>query len=541
MNSLIGWGATYLEKERKLRLRIGIENLRRVRKIIGKVDYSEDLEKDVVKLRKIYKGIVSAQEIKTMTKTKLLELAKKEDINFSGTPYEHQIRGVMFLWFVPKAGLYYDAGLGKMYIGLNLFANLREHGLAKKMLVLCPADIIEDSWLPDIEKFTTLDAVDCHVGVGRQEKRELMRQAGDIFLQSYNGYMALSNYDYSKNPYDICFFDESSILKKPKSVISGAMRNTDVERVVLASGLPAPNKEAEYYSQMWIVGQVLGNTHGAFKDRYMMQPNAKDYKWLWVFKHGMKDVLLSEIEPYTIFAKKQDWIDCPDRVPVDLFFPLAEEQKKHYYNLENQYFTLLKSGEKVRAKTELTLRGKLAQVVNGFLFTEEGQPPKPLVKDIKKLPKFVYLKNKVDSILANPDNNIIIWGRFRNDIEVMGDLLKEYKPAVVYGGVTRSKKGKELTRWVNDPSCRIIISHPKSTKFGHTWLKAGYMIWFSATESYEDYYQGSQRNDRIGQSKDQIVDIRMIAQGTIDKDIYDIIERKETASEFVKKIKGVRR
>ena len=42
-------------------------------------------------------------------------------------------------------------------------------------------------------------------------------------------------------------------------------------------------------------------------------------------------------------------------------------------------------------------------------------------------------------------------------------------------------------------------------------------------------------------NKAKIIDIRMIAQGTIDKDIYDIIERKESASELVKKIKGVKK
>jgi len=544
INELIQYGFQYNKRWPYLRARANIANLLRVRKVLGRVSYAKDLMPTIERLRKVHSNMKEAQKIKIMTKSELLALAKSLHVEFpSGKgiqQFEHQLRGVLYLWMVPRAGLYYDAGLGKTYIGTVLFDNLKRQGLAKRMLVITNTDLVDRAWIRDIHTFSNLSVIDAHQEVGVEKKTAAMHTDHDICIQSYNGYRMLGKREHQKNEFEICFFDESSIMKNPDNKIVEAVRNTVSERLILASGLPAPNSEKEFYPQMQVIGDVLGCTHGAFKSHYMYQPRP-DLNWLWAFKPGKRDELLREIEPYTIFAKKQDWIDCPDRIGIDLVYSLSKEQRKHYEELEEDYFTYLFSGEKVRAANELTLRGKLAQVTNGFLISKVGEPALPIAKDIFKLPKFVLMKKKVDEILSNPDNNIVIWGRFRNDIEKIQEMLKEYNPAVAYGGVTKTVKNRNLDRWENDSTCRVLISNPKSTKFGHTWLKAGYMIWFSATESAEDYYQANQRNDRIGQKKTQIVDIRMIAKGTIESLIYGAIDTKTGIANYIRKRKGVRR
>ncbi|MDY6957931.1 MAG: DEAD/DEAH box helicase [Halobacteriota archaeon] len=529
---------------------ISIENLKLINEIIGRrnIEYDASLYAEVRYLRQQSKNIREAQKIKTMNKHELYKMARELNLEFPETypPFLHQIRGLLFLWLVARAGLYYDAGLGKTYINALLIENMKKQGIAKNMLVICPANIIELGWMDDIYKYTDLKAKDGRVQSGsKREKVQNMETGEDIILQSFNGFRALTSYFRRKGAFDIICLDESSIVKNWTGGTTKAVKEAYCPRIVLASGTPAPNSYIEYFSQAWVIGQVLGNTLGAFREKYMFQPNVEKAPHFWVWKSNRhEERVLEKLDPYVIYAKQSEWIDAPDRMEVPLYYDLTPKQKKHYKEVEEEYFTIIED-EEIYIRSAMNIKAKLAQVINGFLFpnpTEENPNPDPIPIEnpAEKTPKFVRMKEKVEQILANPENNIVIWARFKHDIKVIAKMLKKYNPAVVYGGTSPNKKIKELKRWKNDDLCRVIISNPKSTKFGHTWLKANYMFWFSVTESYEDYYQASMRNSRIGQEHKSVVDIRMIAIDTIDPDLYRAVEQKRDLRDVTFDRKGGR-
>lgn len=86
-----------------------------------------------------------------------------------------------------------------------------------------------------------------------------------------------------------------------------------------------------------------------------------------------------------------------------------------------------------------------------------------------------------------------------------------------------------------------MIANPKSLKFGVTFTgptmtkNCTYAIYYSMTHSYEDYYQSKHRIYRKGQTE-SCTYIYLIAEESIDEDIYESIVRKGTDAEIIENL-----
>ena len=78
---------------------------------------------------------------------------------------------------------------------------------------------------------------------------------------------------------------------------------------------------------------------------------------------------------------------------------------------------------------------------------------------------------------------------------------------------------------------KVMIAHPASAKFGHTWVEhCNVAIFHSYDYSFENWYQARRRIYRIGQKR-PVTYLTMVAEKTIDEDIINAVAMKNEKHE----------
>ncbi len=526
--SLYGFGRRYLKKTGKTHFwgTLSLYNHETLKALFPKANHSYPS----APFEAERKRIDQAQLFRGMPTQALTARLKQAGMKFLYPPMKHQVTGLAFAIALKKSGLFYDPGLGKTYIGVVMAEFLIKKGLIKKCLVVCPQDLIRYAWMVDIEKFTKLRAVDARTN-------GFADQSADIYLINPEGIRKEGERGkvVPLDQFQMLFFDESSLIKNPRAQITRWTIDAAnaMSYVVLASGTPAPNTMTEYWGQMMALGGHLGDSHGRMRDRFYFQKPRRS-EFLWFEKTGAKQAIKKMISPFTLWATREECLDLPPFTLNTVELKMTKNQKDHYKEIAEEYLTVI-NGTVIEAGTELVVRQKLLQILNGFAIqTDQGDPNKSITVPVNKKvnPKLDRLEHDVARILAHPGTYIIIWGVYRNDIkEAYRRLSRHFKGTWIMGNMSKKQFNENMDSWTKDDTCRFIVTNPKSVKFGHTWNKAAFTIRYSATESFEDEFQSSARNYRAGQDK-PVTELRYVMAGTIEKKVYKALRKKQALKDF---------
>jgi SNF2 family DNA or RNA helicase len=342
--------------------------------------------------------------------------------------------------------------------------------------------------------------------------------------------------------FDGIFVDESAVFKSHNSYRSKSILelNKYIKYLGLASGVPSPNNIFQIFVQMQLLNFALGDSYIAFEQRYGVERTVGPTK-LWFPTKNAEYEIRKRIDLVSYFVKREDVMKLPPRDDGQIIeVELHEDHRKLYDAVGSDYIYAAQgmdeSGNQLEGNVivthETAVRMKLLQIINGFVDIEDIDGRKSRVS----LPwnaKLIALEKKVKEILeSDPSNNIIIWCRFRWEVETIYQMYKEMA-SYIYGGLTDKKREAVLTRWKNNDFCRIMVGMPSAAKFGHTWLKANYVIYFSGTEDYEDYAQSRDRNYRRGQTR-PVTEIKIITKNTIERRVWYCIATKKKVDKFLK-------
>jgi len=482
---------------------------------------------DDSEIKAVIKRYEGAQQFKVADPDTLIARFKKAGYVFKKyEPLPYQANGIAFSIAAKRTGLYYDTGLGKTYVGAIMTDFLKMKGLIEKTLVICPKALIRRAWMDDLKKFTNLNVINAR-------DDGFSDVSGDIYLinpESIKKKPGGKGVDVPVEMFDMLFFDESSLLKNGEAQITKWILSSfkDIEYLVLASGTPAPNKFLEYWGQMKAIDGCMGDSQGRMRDRFYFQPRPDKHPHLWVPRPGAESDVKKLISHCTIWARRDECLSLPPYTIKTVEIEMSKVQKRHYNDIKQEMMTLIEE-KIIDAKNELVVRQKLLQVLNGFIInTEEGETI-PIPGKNKKIEMTLDIASQ---IIDNQGHNLIVWGVYRNDIEmVYAALSKKWKGAILYGGMSEKRFNGNIDSWMDDPDCRFVVAHPKSVKFGLTWNKACYSIRYSATESYEDYYQSAARNYRHGQTK-PVTEIVLQMIGTVEDNVAAALKSKEGLLKF---------
>ena len=88
-------------------------------------------------------------------------------------------------------------------------------------------------------------------------------------------------------------------------------------------------------------------------------------------------------------------------------------------------------------------------------------------------------------------------------------------------------------RW-NNGEIAVLLAHPAAASFGLNLQHGGHItIWYSIPWSLEHYIQFNARLLRSGQQASSVIIHHIIAEGTIDNRVMEVLEEKDASQEAI--------
>lgn len=433
-------------------------------------------------------------------------------MNFS--PHDYQAHAIDYIETHPVAAVLLDMGLGKTVISLTAIADLLFDSFeAHRILVVAPLRVARDTWPAEIEKWEHLQHLTYSVVVGTpKERRAALMANADITIINRENLQWLIEDSGFPFDYDMVVIDELSSFKNHKSKRFQALMKVrpKVKRIIGLTGTPSSNGLMDLWAEFKLLdmGQRLGRFITQYRNDYFL-PDKRNGQIIYSYKPMpyAEDAIYRKISDMTISMKSTDHLKMPELVSSRYEVKLSEAEAQRYDDLKQELILQLPEGE-VTAANAASLTGKLVQLANGAIYSDDGDTVEFHDRKLDALEDIIEAANGKPLLVA-------YW--FKHDLQRIKERFE----------VREIKSSKDISDW-NKGNIPVAVIHPASAGHGLN-LQAGgsTLIWFGLTWSLELYQQTNARLWRQGQTAGTVVIQHIITKGTIDERILKALSLKE--------------
>lgn len=430
-------------------------------------------------------------------------------------PHEYQSYATRFILEHPVAAVFLQMGLGKSVITLTAIHDLIfDRFEVRRVLVIAPLRVARDTWPAEIEKWDHLKGLTYSVAVGDEHARNaaLMRDA-QVYIINRENVSWLVEDSAIPFDYDMIVIDELSSFKswqakRFKSLLKVRPR---VGRIVGLTGTPSSNGLMDLFAEFRVLdmGQRLGRFITRYRESFFRPDRTNGMQvYSWKPLPGAEEEIYRRIGDITISMKSVDFLKMPEclmnRVPVCMDFL----EKDLYDELKQDLVIQLKDTQ-IDAKNAAALSGKLCQMANGAVYTEDGNAVRIHERKLDALEDLIEAANGQPLLIA-------YW--FKHDLQRIRERFPQAREL---------KSSKDIADW-NAGRIPVALIHPASAGHGLNLQDGGNtLVWFGLTWSLELYQQTNARLWRQGQRAGTVVIHHIVTAGTIDEQILKALEGKD--------------
>lgn len=435
--------------------------------------------------------------------------------------YPYQRKAVEWIKSHTHCALFLEMGLGKTISTLTAFCELKQEGVANKALIIAPKRVAERTWTDEIERWEHLMGLTAVKVLGTPAQRmKALNTDADLYITNRENVAwlcsVIKSMDKRKSfPFDMLIIDELSSFKAYNTQRFKALKKIrhEFKRIVGLTGTPSPNSLLDLWSQLYLLdgGARLEKFITAYRQTYFYPLNGRgNVVYEWNLKPHADELIYNKICDICMSMKACDYLDLPPVRYVDTKVGLTTAELKQYGTFKTEQVLSL-GGETITAGNAAILGGKLQQWTSGALYSDEGGA-------VSTTPaKMERLKEMLEE-LTTP---VLIAYHYKHELS---RLKAEFPQAK-----TLDEDGV-FDAW-NRGEVPILLGHPQSMGHGLNLQRGGHtIIWFTLTWSLELYEQMNARLARQGQTQSVSV-YHLIAQGTIDERVLDVLQRKATAQD----------
>ncbi len=370
-----------------------------------------------------------------------------------------------------KYAIFADCGLGKTLMLLE-YAKHAAIATQKKVLIACPLMVVRQT-VSEAHKFYG-DINICRILAS--DLQEWLNDDNDPIIGVTN-YEAIRE-GLTQGNLGALILDESSMLKSHYGAWGTRLIDLGrgLEWKLCATGTPAPNDRIEFANHAVFldraktVNEFLATyfiNRGETQNRWELKPHA-----LKPFYRSLADWSIFLTNPAVYGWKDNVGITPPIIVHVE-HVELTDEQRAAAQQLTGDLVTTSLGG--------IGTRGKLSQIAKG--------------KNGIASNKNAFIRNLVDQW---PDESTIIWCHYNDEQEQMEETFPD---AVSVSGDTPEVKRELAIDRFKSGDAKILITKPKILGFGLNLQICTRQVWSGLKDSYEEYYQGVKRSNRIGSTR----------------------------------------
>jgi len=448
---------------------------------------------------------------------------------FRGELYPFQKKGVGFLVTRKSCLLADELGLGKTVQSIAASLELRNRGLASRVLIFCPKTLIRQ-WHAEIRRFGGEEAI-LIMGDRRQ------RRAAYSACMTKTEFFAVTNYatvlkeakDLAKLRPDITILDEVTRIKnyraKTTRMIKQHFRTT--YRWAL-SGTPMENRLADLHSIMeWVDPGILGpwwmfsDKHLIIRERSIRFRGGRRHRFKEIVGHRNLRELYEQLRGWILRRRKKDIL--PDLPPVttnNYYVELNKEERRAYGLIRRRIGKLYERyGRSNPVLAELTFLRECCD--HPLLVADELEPLgfDDLSGESSKL-------NDLLEILDDfSDHKVVIYSEWVSMLKLIADAVRnDYWAEMLHGELSPDQRAKVVHIFTDNPDCQILLSSDVGQQ-GLNLQAADVVINYSLHWNPARLQQRVGRLHRIGQ-KNTITCINLVAEDTIEERVLKVLGEK---------------
>lgn len=433
-------------------------------------------------------------------------------INF--IPHNYQKVSINHILDNDRGALFLDMGLGKTVSTLTAIVRLMENFEVSKILVIAPKLVASQTWPAEVKKWAHTRHLRVSAVTGSPQARlRALRVEADIYTIGRDNVVWLVNtLGRGGWDFDMLVIDELSSFKNPASQRFKALKKVSYlsPRCVGLTGTPSPNSLLDLWSQVYLLdqGERLGRTITSYREAYFVK-NFNGFGY--TLRKKYESLIHDKIKDICISMTAADYLDLPERIDITKRVNLENYSK--YVEFKNEEVLKLSEGGDITPVNAAALYSKLLQFCNGSVYDEDK---KYHVVDNTKLE---MLEEMVEELQGEP---LLVFYSFQSDKD---RILKKIKSAVEMP--KGASAGAVLDKW-NRREIPVLVAHPASIGHGLNMQDGGrYMVWYGLPWSLELYQQAVGRLDRQGQKRN-VMNTRLIAQGSVEEVVLKRLEDKTT-------------
>lgn len=468
--------------------------------------------------------IEEAERIKSVREQTILASKAKDaelDIpTLTGTLLPYQKAGIKYAVTARRSFIADDMGLGKTVQAIGAV----EHAAAYPAVIVCPAGLVLN-WRDEFQKWLP------HRRVAVVTNRSNF-PAENTFDVLVVGYPNISHWNKLLLGYNGYVFDESHYAKSPtaqrtKASIKMARSAPETGLVLCLTGTPITNRPAEYASQLDILGQLnrFGGLWGFYR-RYCGAFRDRFGQW-----HVDGATNLDELNEtlrsicYIRRTKEQVLDELPPVRHSRLVVSGTPAGMKEYNDARADIVAyIVGRAEEIARELGKSPRSAAVQAK----IKAEANEHLVRISVLRKL----AAKAKMDAVYEWIDQKIgagekvVVAAHHR---EIVDAIANHYCGLKIQGGMSvedvQEAKLKFQTGTIDEAP--IIALSIQAAKTGHTLTASQEVLFVELPWSPADVDQTYSRCHRLGQ-KGSVMATYILAAGTIDEEIYELIASKRT-------------
>lgn len=238
--------------------------------------------------------------------------------------------------------------------------------------------------------------------------------------------------------WDLFGADEAHRLGNPKAQQTKAANKVRAKARVAESGSIIQNHLEELYSPLhWLFPKNYKSQWRDWNDRFLDYAEGGYGKICLGVKPEMVEALRKELAAFMVYRRKEDELDLPDKIAVDLRVEMSAKQRKAYDELVASCLARLDDGSCVVADEGAPMLNKLRQIATGLdLVTEE-------IADSTKLDAAVEL------IEDSPDDDFVVFSWYKAAVRALADRLakRNIEAFAVTGDVPHGRRAEYIARY----------------------------------------------------------------------------------------------
>lgn len=472
--------------------------------------------------------------------------------------WEHQRQAFWFAREQDAAVLWMDMGTGKSKVTVDL---LRENQ-ARRALILCPARVV-GVWPKQFRLHGPAERWHVVNGTYRTRAGSFEVDTVEARTRAFDGavhecrcglaHVVVANYEASahspfrewalEQQWDYVVADESHRLRAPTGVWSkwaSKLRDRSTRRLALTGTMLGQSELDAFAQYRFLDPTIFGTSYTSFEHRYAVKGGYQGHE---VVAMRTKPTL-PDGRPNSYYAPavaqefderlfsvayevSSDVLDLPPTRDVTRTFALSPAARRAYKSLDEDLFVDLESFDagETTAPNVLVKMLRLQQLTGGALSDDEG---KAVEVHTGKRDLLVEQLSDLDWRAAP----VVVFCRFLHDLrQVEAAATKVGAP---YAELSGSRSDALTADSTLAPDSGVVGVQIQSGGVGIDFTKSAVAVYYSLGFSRIDFVQSRKRLDRPGQTR-PVLFLHLVAEGTIDVDVYEAMERNEEAVQWVAK------